>query len=528
MANPGSQIYNILSLNKNRQLDQYSILNDIEGYWANHSQRIIENWYFYYGLQNIFLRRFQKEQEQDFIKRVKNATIENHVAPIVDSITANLYGNADSVKRFVNRNENPDEVLNKFFKESVWRFNHRISDQQKALNLFVSGYSVIRRSFIDMRTRNPFLVSDGFTDKAKYGYVYKELQDSSCCLPLPRTDQDGKVYPNKLGAVLMINNYDNYVGDDIAMKLMNRQSSPMRVIEFVDDNVWLKWIKKQNENSYTQINIGNGQNQNKNPYGRVDIPFSLYVNNGEPFSVDGLPEVDKTKGINMRINELGNGDDDMITYHQNPILLGLGGARVPDGFVRTKNAIIDGVTGNGKFEYLTWEGNLIESKDRQDALRRALSHVTGISLISRGFLKDIGQIRSGPPLKALFSSDRAMMALKFGQFESSEKADMESDVLFYSHSENANAKFDIDKTVSFNCEFNADFLGIDKLLEEEIKALKRQSGTDTLDEILRTEHPDWSDTQIETAIKTIEKSQQSKTTKQIVKSSDKSALSQNN
>ncbi len=528
MANPGFQIYNLLSLNKNRQLSNYSLLNDIEGFWANHNQRIIENWYYYYGLQNIFMRRFQKEQEQDFLKRVKDAITENHVAPIVDIIVSNVYGNADSVKRYINRSENPDEELNKFFKESVWNFNHRVFDQEKALNLFVSGYSIIRRTFLDMRTNKPFLPADGFTDKVKYGYVSKKLQDSSNCLPLPKTDEDGTVYPNELGAILIINNYDNNIGDDTAMKLMGRQSSPMRVIEFIDDNVWLKWVKKENENKYTQVQVGNKQNQNKNPYGHIDIPFSLYMNNGEPFNLGGLPEVDKTKKINMRINELGNSDDDMITYHNNPILLGLGGAKVPADFVRTKNAIIDGITGNGKFEYLTWTGNLAESKDRQDALRRSLSHVAGVSLLSRGFLKDIGQIRSGPPLKALFSSDRAMMALKFGRFEACEKSDMRADVLFYSHPDNANADYKLDKTVSFNCEFNQDFLGIDKLLEEEIKALKRQAGTDTLDEILRTEHPDWSDTEIQKAIKDIEASQAKKTAGQLVKSGDKSALSQNN
>lgn len=226
----------------------------------------------------------------------------------------------------------------------------------------------------------------------------------------------------------------------------------------------------------------------------------------------------------MELNELGNADKEVIQYHSNPVLMGLNGAKLPSDFIRTKNACVEIEKKDSKFEYLVWEGKLEESRERQESIRRALTLVTGISLISRGFLKEIGQIRSGPPLKALFSSDRSVMSRKFKCFHDCEVQDMKADVLFYQYNSGVNLNYD--KKVTFNIKFEDDFLGIDALLDAEIKTLQTQSNTKSIAEIMREEHPDWSEKDINSAIDEMSKMMKKMQPKQMTSSPDKKGMEQ--
>lgn len=499
MATPFDQIYRFVPLARNRQTDDSSMFTDIEGWFQYHKSLIIENWWYYHGYHNLFLKQWDAEERIDYMKRVQSASIENHIKPIINLIVAHLYSQEGGVKRYVERGEEPDEELNDFLEYSVWEPNQiEEVDDSKALQTLVSGYTVIQRQFIDTRTELPFSPAASAQEKVKYGYVKKIPLDSSTVIPLPYVTEDGLTDYRKVGAILFFSNEDNFMGSKEAMDLLGRPLHRKQVIEYIDDKIWVKWVKGQGENSWTQVTINPGTKyQNRNQYGRVDVPFTVYKNTGDPFSVEGQSDVQDMKSLNLELNELANGDKDVIIYHQNPILQGLEGAKLPVGFVRKKNTVLE-LEGKGKFEYLTWDGTLTESRERQDSIKRSLSFVTGISLLTRGFMKDIGQIRSGPPLKALFSSDRAVMSRKFVTFKKSEVQDMKSDALFYQVHTSIN--FDIDKTVIFECEFASDFLGIDKLLEAEIKALEISSGGEDIVEILREVHPDWSDAEIKAAM----------------------------
>ena len=156
-----------------------------------------------------------------------------------------------------------------------------------------------------------------------------------------------------------------------------------------------------------------------------------------------------------------------------------------------------------------------------------MSQITQISLISRGFLKDIGQIRSGPPLKALFTSDRAIISRKIKYFKAAEVQDMKADLLFYQFHTGRDLK--LDNKVSFNCDFESDFLGIDKLLEAEIQSIQKQSGVEDIESIIKQNHPDWTDQQIQDSIKLIKEYNQSQQQKvnPITQSTARSAIQQN-
>jgi len=526
MASVFDQIFRLVSLAQNRQLNTFSALLDRDSWWQYHQQIIIENWYFYYGLHNLFLRRFEAEDTKDFTARVQDATIENHVKPIIDLITSHLYKTPDSIKRYVLRSKKPDNELNEFFEQNVWSYcDISDLDDEKALNALITGYTVLQRLFLDYRTGLPFTLGESALEKVKYGYIHKDPLDSAFCIPMPYIDESGIVNTRKFGAIIYIADHDNYVGSDTVMSLLKRQYIQQKVIEFVDDKIWLKFVKQPDEKEWRQITVNPGTGfENRNQFGRIDIPFSIYKNTGDPFYVEGESEVKDIKSLNKELNELGNGDKDTIRYHQYPILQGLAGAKLPVEFKRTKNTVIEVEGKDARFEYLTWEGKLDASDRRQEAVRRSMSHVTGISLISRGFLKEIGQIRSGPPLKALFTSDRAVMSRKFKKFRKAEILDMRADVAFYEF--HTGKKYNIDKTVSFHADFSDDFLGIDKLLEAEIESLQVGAGTEDLETILREKHPDWSDEKIKESMDLIKEVHGKDQRKQIMKSSDRKGIEQ--
>ena len=478
------------------------------------------------------MKRLSGENTQDYLTRIKNSAIENQIRPIVELIASHLYPEQDKVKRSVTRKEEVDKTLQDWFRETVW--NHGDTDyldDTKSLNALVTGYSIVQRFLYDFRTMKPFVRGTQPLTMVKNGIIIKKLLDSCCTVPLPYIDENGVVENDKLGAILSIYDTDNFVGSMTLMSLLNKNYQKQTVIEYIDSDIWVKWVKNQNENAYQQVTVNAGTDyENRNPFRDISVLFTVYRNTGDPFSVEGDSEVGQLKSLNTELNELGTGDKDTITYHQDPLLVGSGGADLPDDFVKSKNSFVAFDRKDAKLQYITWDGNLEASAKRQETLRRVMSNVTGVSLISRGFLSEIGQIRSGPPLKALFTSERSIMSRKFKAFGKGERADMKADILFWEKSTSSDLK--VDKSISFNIEYQHDFLGLDKLLNEEIKSLQLQAGSESREDIIAAEHPDWTEAEVATTVKEIDKALQSKTNagkiKQTVKSTDKSQLTQDN
>lgn len=524
MANLLDKTYRLISQSPNRQLSQTALLYDIDSWLRIHQQLVIENWYYYFGYHGIFFQRFEKENDLDFYNRVKYSTIENHIKFIIDLIVSYLYSQTNQVKRWVERDGKPDSKITDLLNKIAWsRSFTKTYDDTKALNTLITGYSVIRRKLFDMRINDEFPIFAPKSDIIKYGYIHKEVLDSAQAVPLPYVDSDGIVKPNKVGSVLIITDSDTHIGDSSYMKLFHVERERKTVVEYITNKIWIKFIKEISQREYIQQIINAGDNINKNFYGRVDTPFTIYSNLGDPFYVEGDSQIQSIKTLNLELDELGTGDRDTIRYHQYPILMGLNGAELPNDFVRTKNASLSCEGDKQHFEYLTWDANLNTSKERQESLRRSMSNVTGMSLISRGFMKEIGQIRSGPPLKALFAGDRATMNRFFTAFGDAEKAEMEADLRFWVYHTGQN--IDIDNTISFKVEFNKDFLGIDALLEEEVRARKIESGTEAIDDVLKDAHPDWSNEEIEEAINKINELRGERA-KKLSSSSDKKGLEQ--
>ncbi len=503
-------LYRISSLAQNRQLQNFGFDTNLQGWIDAHRVQLVENWWYYHGYHNIFLQRFEKEDEHEYLQRIQYATIENHIKPIVNLMVSYLYGDGDSVKRYVTKDGNANTEIQDLLQRVVWNCNNIPElDDAKALNASITGYTVIQRELLDIRTDKPFPLGTGNIEKNKYGYIKKTPLDSCFTYLLPYVDKDGVIDARKVGAILYFSDHSTNPANINPVQLLNNAFTDYKVMWYIDDTVWEKWVQDPLTKKWNKIDVNpGGANLNVNPYGNVLIPFSVYKNVGDPYYIEGDSDVFDMRSLNLELNELANGDKEVIRYHQYPILAAFG-CELPTEWVRTKNTTFtfpDVSKDKGNLSYITWDGNIQASQVRQEQIRRSLSQVSQISLLSRGYLKDIGQIRSGPPLKALFSSDRALMNRKFAIFKANESADMRADVLFWK--QNVDATIDIDNTYQFNCQFEKDFLGIDALLEAEIAAIQKQSGIQTIEEILETEHPDWTPEQINKAKQDIEQSQQ--------------------
>jgi hypothetical protein len=491
-----------------KQLPVTQNLYGLDDWWEMHKFECIKNWYWYFGRHALFMRQYDGERQSDYLKRVQTATIENQIKPIIDLEIAYLYP-VDSPKRYIQRNEEVDADLMTFMKQNVWNYKREsVLDDKKALNTLVTGFSVLQRQLMDMRTNKLFVLADDGLTKVKYGKITKRVLDSCFTAAIPYIDENNVAYPDRLGAVIYIADQDNYIGNAQVMKLLGRELKQYKICEIVTDDIWLRWVKDENSNKdWVQQNTFVGtEYQNRNPFGDVNIPFTVYPNTGDPFLVEGESEVSGLSSINNELNELGSGDSEVIGYHQNPILHAHN-IKLPDGFVRRKNTVLESEGKDAKLEYVIWDGKLESSEARQKSLRQVMSNVSAVSLLSRGFLSEIGQIRSGPPLKAMFNSERSMMSRKFKYFSDSECRDMQADIKFWEKSTGANLK--IDKTVSFHADFDKDFLGIDELLNKEIAVAGVQGGVDDIKENLYAEHPDKTEAEINEIYQRILKNKQS-------------------
>ena len=71
------------------------------------------------------------------------------------------------------------------------------------------------------------------------------------------------------------------------MKLMRLTPQNIVVMEYVSDDVWLRWVREKDAQEWTQVTINPGTPyENKNQFGRIDVPFTVYKNTGDIFSTD--------------------------------------------------------------------------------------------------------------------------------------------------------------------------------------------------------------------------------------------------
>jgi hypothetical protein len=212
--------------------------------------------------------------------------------------------------------------------------------------------------------------------------------------------------------------------------------------------------------------------------------------------LEGTPDHKDAIPLNSDLNERLNDDRNVIRYHSFPIIV-FNNTRPSEEWRRGPNSAlyIEGES-DGKIEYLVWDNELEASKEFKEQLRKSMINVSGFSATSFGDTENLGQVRSGPALKTLFTNDAISIFLKRSEAEKAEKWLIWATAKMYER--HSGEQFE-----NYNAEimFPEDTFGIDELLRAQIDALKIAARTKGIDEIVAEEHPELTAEEIDERIK---------------------------
>lgn len=468
--------------------DYSNIANQIKEYWYTRKTTLLKYWDFYQGdSQRYYLDRFEGESEVEYNTRVLGATIENHCAKTCDVLVSYLYGQPESSSRVTVRvvDENGKIIsdLQKLL-HRIWEYNE-IDAFRIDLGLMssVTGLAVVHKEFVDSRTGRPFkknaLVSESglIEDRKKFGIVRYQLFDTVDTMPLPYVDDTNVVHPRMLGAIVRFYESDNFSGISSLDRLLQKR--------FASE----EWLEVYNAEKFMRSKIVTGKPEPEivsemvNPYGDINIPFTLFRNYGDPMYLEGQSDLAQMTSLQNTLNAVVNDDKMVIDYHSFPILTLGGGAKLPPNFVRKVNSVLE-MEMNQEAKYLTWD-NVLEASDKfKESIRKQMTVTSGVGQMSRGNAEDIGQVRSGAGLKTLFQADINTIALKVPLFRRAEKELAASTLRMYAQEMKMNLPY-----FEIQVEFPADFVGVDKLLAAQVEEIEISSATRSPRDIVKSKYP---------------------------------------
>lgn len=465
--------------------DYKTLAESLRGYWANRRSMILKLWDFYYGdRQRYYLNRFEGETEGEYDNRVAGATIENHCQKTCDVIVAYMYGQPNSRNRVIARVLDKDkkivEQAQKILQENIWRHNDIDAFRvDMALMASVTGAAIVHKEFVDKNTNLPFPKNTKKEDKKKNGTIRYDLFDTSDTMPLPLVGPDGSVYPRILGAVVRFYELDNFSGNSVLDRLLQKRYGLDEFLEVFDKDKFIR-AKLQTGSSTPEVvtNV-------PNPYEDISIPFTIFRNYGDPMYLEGASDIAQMLSLQNTLNEISNADKTTIDYHSFPLLVLMGGAKLPNDFVRKVNSGLE-LDVNQDIKYLTWDNVLEASDTYKESIRKQMTVTSGVSQLSRGNAQDVGQIRSGAGLKTLFQADINTIALKVPLFRKAERALVESSLKMWE----AETGEKIQEYAEIEVEFPPDFVGMDELLKAQTEQIDIANKVVSTRQVIKDKNPD--------------------------------------
>ena len=463
-----------------------NILELYKRYWFRRNTAFQTAWDFYFGNHRDYLPPFKNESIEELHARRKSSIVENHCKGVVNTQAVFLYGG--NIGRWV-KNKNTgdvDEYWQKFFSERVWPHNDMSCLMLDAeVMMGVTGFVVMTKEMELLDGKS--VVNKEFSSIEKYGVVKYDFLDSSTCMPLPKItiDDDGsfKVSQRKFGALLKIYNFNEFSAHWVVNRREGNVYREHDYIEYIDDNVWFKWAK--NSNGGYDVVPESTDATGVNPWGSLNIPFTLFKNPGDPMLLEGESDIADAMSLNVALNERITDDRLAMSFSSLPILL-LRGATLPEEFKIKPGAGLEfPITGSA--EWLTWDGKLEASIKHQELLRENIRRITSTSDLSLGG-SSTGQLRSGPSLRGKFISDLLRSLLKKPFIIRSEQELMKSTMEMFAK---ATKKKNFSSS-DYECvvEFPEDVLGLDKIVEAQIVKMESDMGAIEIEDVVRKLRPD--------------------------------------
>lgn len=430
---------------------------------------------FYSGGDNqkIYFPRFESETDSEYEDRMQHSVVLNRTRKIISKGQQCLYSVTPPERRM------EEEKAHQRMME-VWRFNNVLSGYfhtELCSLCLLYGFAVVENRYSNKSNRKK---EAGIVGKNEDNEIIYVLQDTPSVIPIPRADD-----PREMGSLIRIFTEDKW------NSLLRDKFPEITYVELIDDARWIKWAVEVNKDTsevrgvrvpYTE----NGPNFiDQNPYGNVNIPFSLYRNPGElPFVLDGQSDLCDIISPQIKFNETISDTSHVIESNTYPILFS-SGFEIPRDFKRGASGFLSHRNYNSDLKYVTFEGDL-EANDRLSRmLERQIRELSGWSPISEGDLTAIGQVRN---LRGAMIPDLLTISMKQVFFEKHERDHAKatlSVIEFHEETKYKNKELDI--------VFTEDFIPVDTLTQAEAETLEIKSGISNIRDIIKKRHPELTD-----------------------------------
>jgi len=446
----------------------------------NQEYRIYEDFFQGGDRQKIYFPKFKNETDKQYTARLDKSVVSNKCKRIVRKGAQALY--AFPVERRME-----DEEAHKKMME-VWRYNRVMRgvfhlDLSKICGLY--GYQIVRNVYVNKENRMPVTAKTG--QGGNNGVWYVPLHPM-LTIAIPRKDNQFI-----MGGVVNIT-MTNQV-DQISSKL---DYPEIATIEYVTDDEWLLWDVEMEDDGMTMRAFRRdkkfGPNYiNKNPYGDVNIPFSLYINPGDsPYVLDGCSDLDDIVELQSKYNQTLSDDGHVISAHTFPIML-VSGLIVEKDYKRGTSDILSTKNSEAKGEYITWDADLEASNRYEERLESDMREASGFSPVSDGKLDKIGQVRN---LRSAMVPDIMTVSEKQAYFSDNEQRHYESTLRMIEWHEGSNYE-----NKDLNITYSMDYVPTDELTRAESQAIELNTGMENLRDIIKSRHPELeSDEEIDSKV----------------------------
>lgn len=438
----------------------------------NYNFKVYEDFFNGNDAQKAYFKKFADEEDADYERRVDRSVAVNKSRPIALKGPQSMFGLSRPVRRM------EDDRANERMSD-VWKYNKVESGffhYKLAVELSKFGYCIVRNEFVEKKTRQPITYRSG--RKEDYEVIYK-IQEPYLTIPVGRPNNS-----DELGAVIILHTETQERTMSIPI---DSDSMPNIVaIEYVDDNVWRKWrildFNKEGKAKAVSVDMNFGNMVNVNPYGRVDIPFTIYINPGsDSFNLNGHSDIEDVVGINLKYNEVVSDDAHVISNNTWPIAL-FTGMDIPKTYKRGASDVLSTKNSDADGKILTWDSDLEAIGNLETRLSKDMLTVSGYSAVMFGDLENIGQIRN---LKGAMVPDLLTISTKQLFFKEAEQSHATATLdMIEWHELDEYPNKDIDITIS------NDYIPQDELTVAEATTIRAKLGLEDVRKIIMREHPE--------------------------------------
>ncbi|MBU8871370.1 MAG: phage portal protein [Gemmatimonadales bacterium] len=426
----------------------------------------IENSFAMYNCRHSqFFPRFAAETDDDYKQRIGiDAYNINFVRRIVDTLTAYLYGNEIERKC-------EDETANTLMVEHWRRTNIMLYmlKLKRTASIGGTGYTVARWLPKDM-------------PDAKVPIHYVPVDPAYVTLIFDPAE------PTRVRGAIIHYLYDDVTGVTMVDRHRGNKLTPHSYVEYITDDEHLIWIddKLQDGRNGQRDLMNFEQFGGTNPFGSVDVVFTVYRNYEINQSVYGVSDIKDVVPLNLKLDERKTDEGVVISYHSLPALVG---DFEMSELIRGPSRMWQ-IPQDRELDYLTWDNNIGASLEHCDKLTRDLITMGRLPEAAL-FAEGIRQLRSAPALELAFAPAKEAIKEQRTTFGDAEVRRIQGDLTMLEML--GNKQF---KNKNVELVWPHKFLPIDSFVEIETSRTRRELGLDTWEQQLKREYPNMSDEQI--------------------------------